>query len=272
MNSLFVLLGIESWKPVLAALLMPPVPLLLLVLVGARLMLPRRGWGWLAIATGVVLLWLMSCTGSADLLTRTLLHPPPALGTDRIAALKADAAAHRPIAILALGGGVERYAPEYGTADLSAYSLERLRYAVWLARRTGLPAGYSGGLGWAQQDATPEARVAAQIAAQEYGLPLRWVEEDSRDTRENAGYSVALLKRDGIHRIVLVTHGWHMPRARRAFEEAAAAEHADITIEPAPIAVAPHTERPVLRWIPSTYGFVDVRNVVHELLGRWFGA
>lgn len=31
------------YKPVLAALALPPVPFLLLVLVGARLILPRRG-------------------------------------------------------------------------------------------------------------------------------------------------------------------------------------------------------------------------------------
>ena len=34
MNELFYTLGIESWKPVLSALLLPPVPLLVLVLAG----------------------------------------------------------------------------------------------------------------------------------------------------------------------------------------------------------------------------------------------
>jgi uncharacterized SAM-binding protein YcdF (DUF218 family) len=271
-NSLFVLLGIETWKPIVAALVLPPVPFLLLVLVGARLMLPRRGWGWLAVSGGIVLLWLSACSGSADFLTRFMLHPPPALSADRIAALKAESTARQPTAILALGGGAEPYAPEYGAGNLSAYSLERLRYALWLARRTGLPVGFSGGVGWAQSDATPEARIASQIAAQEFNLPLRWLEEDSRDTRENAGHSIALLQRAGIRHIVLVTHGWHMPRALRAFEEAASAAHAEMQIEAAPIGMAQDSARPALRWIPSSGGFVDVRNVAHELLGRWFGA
>ena len=55
-NNLFILLGIESWKPLLTALLLPPVPLLLLVLVGTRLVLPRRGLGWLVILFSVSLL------------------------------------------------------------------------------------------------------------------------------------------------------------------------------------------------------------------------
>ena len=40
---------------------------------------------------------------------------------------------------------------------------------------------------------------------------------ESRDTRENAARTLALLKPAGIDHIVLVTHGYHMPRALRAF-------------------------------------------------------
>ena len=53
------LLGIESWKPVIPRRsMLPPVPLLLLVLVGARLLLARRGLGWLPILLATVgLVW-----------------------------------------------------------------------------------------------------------------------------------------------------------------------------------------------------------------------
>ena len=56
MNELLALLGIESWKPILTTLLLPPVPLLLLTLIGARLVLPRRGLGWFLILLSVALL------------------------------------------------------------------------------------------------------------------------------------------------------------------------------------------------------------------------
>jgi len=265
-NNLFVLLGVESWKPVLTALLLPPVPLLLLVLIGARLILPRRGLGWLLVLASVALLWLGSCTGSARLLSQVALRPPAALSADRLKALKAPS---QPTAIVVLGGGLEPFAPEYGVASLEYHSLERLRYGVWLSRETGLPLAFSGGVGWAQPDAMPEARVAAQIAANEFGRPLKWVEDQSRDTHENAARSVALLRAAGIRRIVLVTHGWHMPRALRAFEAAAGA---DLRIEAAPMGLARATETPALTWMPTTRGMADVRNVLRELLARIAGA
>ena len=268
MNSLFALLQIESWKPVLSALMLPPVPLLLLMLVGARLMLPRRGLGWFVVFTSVALLWLSTCTGSAMLLSQFVLRPPPALNAERIRELKADAGAKQPIALIVLGGGMEPFAPEYGVSNLRPTSVERLRYGVWLSRETGLPLGFSGGVGWAQRDGTAEAQVAARIAANEFGRPLKWVEDNSRDTRENAARTVALLRPQGIRHIVLVTHGWHMPRSLRAFQEAAP----DMRIEPAPMGLAQRLEHRTLSWIPSAAGAGDMRNILRELLGRLLGA
>ncbi len=262
-----ILLGFESWKPVLTALALPPVPLLLMLLIGARLMLPRRGLGWLVILTSVALLWLTSCIGTARLLSQFVLHPPAAMLSDRIQELKAQPKG--PTAIVVLGGGMEPYAPEYGVSSLQYPSLERLRYGVWLSRETGLPIAFSGGVGWAQSDAKPEAQIASQIAATEFGRPLKWVEDASRDTRENATLSIALLKPAGIKHIVLVTHGWHMPRALRAFEAAAGKE---ISIEAAPMGLARGTELPSLEWVPTTTGITQVRNITRELLGRLAGA
>lgn len=268
-NSLLALMGIESWKPILTALLLPPVPLLLLTLIGARLVLPRRGLGWLVILLSVALIWLSACTGSARMLAQFALRPPPALGADRIQALKAEAQAKRPIAIVVLGGGMEALAPEYGVANLRPQSIERLRYGVWLGRETGLPVAFSGGVGWAQLDAKPEAQIAAQIAASEYGRPLKWIEDNSRDTRENAIRTIALLKPQGIRQIVLVTHGFHMPRALRNFEQAAGGE---IRIEAAPMGMARRGDLPALTWIPTNDGFQDTRNILRELIGSALGA
>ncbi|HEY4069547.1 MAG TPA: YdcF family protein, partial [Burkholderiaceae bacterium] len=124
MNSLLIFFGIESWKPVLTALLLPPVPLLLTMLIGARLMFVRRGLGWLVIILSVALIWLSACSGVADLLMRFALHPPPPLSAERIKELKADSKS--PTAIMVLGGGIEPYAPEYGAGNLQYRSLERL--------------------------------------------------------------------------------------------------------------------------------------------------
>jgi len=268
-NSLFVVLGIESWKPILAALLLPPVPFLLLTLIGARLLLPRRGLGWLLIFVSVVLLWLSACTGAARGLSQLLLPPPVALSFDRVRELRAEVAARKPIAIVILGAGVESFAPEYGVSSLQYPSLERLRYGLWLGRETGAPIAFSGGIGWGQSEAAPEARVAAKIAAEEFNRPIKWLEEDSRDTRENATRTLALLKPAGIDHIVLVTHGYHMPRAVRAFTEAAGPA---IRIEPAPMGLARKLESPTLEWMPSSRGFNQMRQVLRELVGKLAGA
>ena len=269
MNSLFASLGIESWKPVIAALVLPPVPLLLLVLVGARLLLPRRGLGWLVILISVALLWLSACTGAVRVLSQLLLQAPPALSFDRVRELRAEAAAKKPLAIVILGAGSEPFAPEYGVSSLQYPSLERLRYGLWLAGQTGAPIAFSGGTGYAQEGSTSEARVAAKIAADEFGRPIRWVESDSRDTRENATLTMALLKPAGINHVVLVTHGYHMPRALRAFTEAAGP---GVQVEAAPMGLAKNLETPTLEWLPSATGFRDMRQLLRELVGSAAGA
>ena len=268
-NSLFVLLDIESWKPILTALLLPPVPLLLMVLLGARLLLPRRGLGWLVILISVSLLWLSACSGTGQWLSRMLLKPPPALSAQRLSELKAQSQARQPIAIVVLGGGVEPYAPEYGLSNLLYPSLERLRYGLWLGRETGLPVAFSGGVGWGQKDSVAEAQVAARIAAQEFGRPLRWVEDASRDTRENGANTVALLKQAGVKHVLLVTHGWHMKRSVRSFERAAGGE---MRIEAAPMGLASDGNTSTLSWLPTSAGVVRVRSVLRELAGLGLGA
>ena len=263
------MLGIESWKPVVAALLLPPVPFLLLTLIGARLLLPRRGLGWLLILLSVVLLWLSACTGAARGLGQLFLQPPAAMSFDRVRELRAEAQAKKTLAIVVLGAGVEPFAPEYGVSSLQYPSLERLRYGLWLARETGAPLAFSGGVGWGQPDAAPEAKVAAKIAAEEFNRPIKWLEEDSRDTRENAARTLAMLKPAGIDHIVLVTHGYHMPRALAAFTEAAGP---GIKVEPAPMGLARRLESPALEWLPSSRGFSQMRQLLRELLGRVTGA
>ena len=270
MNSLLVELGIEGWKPLAASLLLPPVPLLLLLLAGAALLWMRRAFGWLLMALGLAGLWLAACIGTAEALAVWLLRPPPALQAAQIEALKRDVRANRKVAIVVLGGGRKAYAPEYDRAGLSRWSMERLLYGMWLAGKTGAPVAFSGGVGWAAQPGgETEAQIAARIASTQFDRPLRWTENESRDTRENAARTVELLKHAGVHALVLVTHGWHMPRALRAFEQASGGA---LSVTAAPMGTASGDERSALRWMPTTNGLVEVRYVLHEALGLLAGS
>jgi uncharacterized SAM-binding protein YcdF (DUF218 family) len=267
-NELFQSLGIESWKPVLVALVLPPVPWIVLVLVGARLLVWRRFLGWMLILMAAAGLWLSACAGVGELMMRSFMSPPPALSPERLAELKKAAATGKPgVVVLMLGGGREARAPEYGVASLSPHSLERLRYGVWLSRETGAPMMFSGGLGHAAEPGVPEAEVAGEISQREFLRPLRWAESKSRDTRENARHSIDALREQEVTQLVLVTHGWHMQRALRAFKEEAARAQLKWEIVPAPMGLAPAVERPALRWIPSSEGAQLVRAVLREKIG-----
>ena len=96
-----------------------------------------------------------------------------------------------------------------------------------------------------------EADIAERTAAREFGVPLKWVENESRDTRENALASASPFQRSGVTRIVLVTHGWHMRRAVGHFEATAAGQ---IQIVPAPVGMAAVASGRVLDWLPTPDG------------------
>ncbi len=266
MNEIFLTLGIESWKPLISALLLPPVPLLVLVLVAARLMFRRRLLAWLLILLGVVGLWLMCTAATGKLLLNGLLRPPPALGSEEIAELKKSPRT----AIVVLGGGRRLLAPEYGVASLTPRSIERLRYGVWLARETGLPLAFSGGVGHGSLPGPTEADIAARIAERDFGRPLRWLESSSRDTRENARRTVALLQPHGIEKIVIVTHADHMTRAVRNFERAD--ESGRIKWVSAPLGGPSPGALTPTDWLPSVGGFDANWVVLHEWLGLLVGA
>nr|WP_246294746.1 YdcF family protein [Schlegelella koreensis] len=245
------------------------MPFLVLIVVGAWFLARRRRLGWGLVASGVALVWLSASAAVAGPVSHWLLPRPPALTEARIAELRAEARGNPPPAIVVLGGGIEGPAAEYGARTLNWRSLERLRYGLYLAQKTHAPVLFTGGVGWADTGGTSEASAAAKIAAEEFGRPLRWLEDRARDTRENARYSVEMLRAAGVRHVLLVTHGYHMPRALRAFNEAAAGT---MRIEPAPMGLARRSQKAGVRWLPTNSGYGDMRDTVHELLGLLAGA
>jgi uncharacterized SAM-binding protein YcdF (DUF218 family) len=266
MNDLFLTLGIEGWKPVLTLLVLPPLPLLLLVLVGARLMYRRRLLAWSLIVVGVFGTWAASTTALAQGLTNWLLQPPPSLAASQVADLKRAPKT----AILVLGGGARSLAPEYGVSMPNGRGMERLHYGMWLARETALPVAFSGGRGFDSTLSSSEAEIAARTAERDFGRPIKWLETESRDTRENMLKSVQVLGEAGIEQVVLVTHDYHMRRAARNFERALGGRKMKLVLAPtgAPTPGRLHATD----WLPSTDGFDGVRLAVREWLGWLVGA
>ncbi|MBW4971930.1 YdcF family protein, partial [Croceibacter atlanticus] len=65
-----------------------------------------------------------------------------------------------------------------------------------------------------------EAELMAVSMQDDFGVTVRWKEERSRTTWENAQMSAEILLPQGIKRVVVVTQAWHMPRAVWSFEKA----------------------------------------------------
>ncbi len=60
--------------------------------------------------------------------------------------------------------------------------------------------------------------MAAELLKQEFSIEHIITESASRDTWQNAHNTAELLKENNFTRVLLVTHAYHMRRARYAFE------------------------------------------------------
>lgn len=242
-------------KPILAALVLPPTSLLLLVLLGLLLAARKKAAGLALAFLATTLLWVLSCHAVGVWLALNLLPQYPPLSP---AALKSNGVQ----AIVVLGGGVHPVAPEYGEPQASGAAAMRLRYGAWLARQSGLPVAFAGGMGWgaAPAQTVSEGEVARRAALQDYRLTLKWIDDQSRDTAGNARLLKPLLQKDGVQRIALVTHAWHMPRSILAFETAG------FSVTPAATGFILPSRNGLLEWLPSSEGLDTSRDVIREWL------
>lgn len=119
-------------------------------------------------------------------------------------------------AIILLGGGLRDSKELSGKLAVSQIALERVRYAAFLQKETGLPLLITG----ATANGTPEAEVMAKELAYFFNVPTRWIEPKARTTKENALLSKQMLEKEQINKVVLVTNQWHMMRAKLLFEQA----------------------------------------------------
>jgi uncharacterized SAM-binding protein YcdF (DUF218 family) len=237
------------------SLLLPPGGLILMALLG--LMFSRHLIGTFLVLVSVACLYLFSTPFVAGKLMAELeIHP--ALGTETLENRQAEA-------IVVLGGGRYSGALEYGGDTIGPLLLERVRYAAWLHRRTGLPVIPSGGSG--QQEGPSEAGLIRQVLERELGVQVIALEEKSRSTRQNAQLTAELLKRLHIQRILLVSHAWHLPRATAEFQKAGV----DVIPAPTGFRGKPGPARGYEEWLPSIHAFTDSHFALHEYLGNlWY--
>jgi uncharacterized SAM-binding protein YcdF (DUF218 family) len=197
-------------------LLVPPVNFLFIAFAGMALARWRPVAGTRVTLAALLGLLLLALPAVSVLLLLALES-----GTE------AKAESPAPGAIVILGGDAAPTGPRLDQEGVGTLTLERLRAGAALARASGLPVLLTGGV--VSEAGPPVAQLMAQSLARDFGLTARWVEPASKDTWENAAFSAALLRRDGIGTVLLVTHAWHMRRALIAFRAAG------LTVVPAPL-------------------------------------
>lgn len=238
----------------IAAFLLPPLNLLLVFALGIFLLYRHHTLARQLLSGAFGLLWIASTPYFAE----GALHQLEA----RTSALEkqlppADA-------IVILGGGTYFRAPEYAGQDtVNQQTLQRLRYGAWLQRETARPILVTGGRPLGNR--LSEAQQMRAILEQDFRVPVRWIEGTSDNTFENAYQSYSLLQAQGVQRIYLVTHAWHMPRAAEVFRRVG------FDVIEAPTGFTTNYQTDALDFLPDAEALLDSRTFVHEVIGlAWY--
>ena len=236
-------------KALLKTLVLPPTGPLLVAAVGLGMIRRSPRVGRMLAFFGILSLLLLSVPAVSDLL-RGSVGGFPVLDVERAKSAQA---------IVILGGGSRLDAPEYGGDTLGSLTLERVRYGARVARITGPPVLVTGG---SVLGGKPEAAMMQQSLEREFGVAVRWAEDRSRDTHENAVRSAAILHADGIRRVVLVAHDFDMRRATAEF----AAENIE-TIA-APTGTPSSEAGGWLRYVPGIAGLRGSYYAMYEIIAN----
>ena len=236
----------------IAAVLLPPLSLLLLAAFGLTQLRRKPKLGRRLIGFSLLALWLLATPIVADTFLESLMPRPVMLS-----AAQADA-------IVVLGGGRYKDDIGYGGDTANAFSLERVRYGAYLARKFKKPVLVTGGAPEAAR--VPEGELMRQAMENEFRIPVRWVEDRSRNTLENAEFSAPMLKKAGIKRIFLVSHAWHLARAIPEFER--------FGFEVIPAGTGAKLNKPeyeVFDFVPNAKSLLNSYYATHEWIGLlWY--
>ncbi len=213
----------------------------------------RRRSGYLLLA-GALLLYLLSVGATAN----RFLDLVEVQDWDAAAVAQADV-------IVLLGGGLVEGVPDFsGTGTPAPDAMGRVVDAVRIHQRQPRPIIFSGG---AVAGGEPEAPVVRRLLM-DLGVPAPDIilESESRDTAENAANVRRLMDARGFRRAVLVTSGYHLPRALHLFRRAGV----DCTGYPANLQAERKQRLNYLDFFPSADNFRKSVTAMTELLGMAF--
>ena len=244
--------------------LIPPNLFILLTVIGLVL-----AWRWtrlgLVVATfGGVLLYLVSMPVVADYLIESV---EALAGT--VPTLPADAP---PGAIIVLSADYRRSdAPGHPHA-VGPETLERLAEAAREERRLGLPVLVSGGR--PAEIGESLAAMMSRVLQDDFRVAVRWREDRSLNTYENAAFSADILRRAGVPSALLVTHCRDLARALWSFYAVGYPVNPAMCSPPQAGYEQPDDETQPLRagsFFPQVPALLTSYRALHELIGlAWY--
>jgi uncharacterized SAM-binding protein YcdF (DUF218 family) len=235
--------------------LIPPSLFILAGLIGVLLAWRARRLGlWLATAA-IGCLYL----AATPLLAYWLIRAIDGLAGD----MPRAPAEVSPGAIVVLGADI-LHADVSGKPDLvGPVTLERLAEAARLQRRLDLPILVSGG--WIENTSDSLADAMSRALKRDFRASVRWREDRSRNTWENAAFSAVILRRAGVPAAFVVTQPWHMARVLWSF---AAAGYPAL---PAPTPIRQSLPLSAAILLPEVPSLLDSHYALHEMLGlAWY--
>ena len=246
---------LSELKPYINAIVFSPTLLLLGIALGIWLSGKRVRVGRLVAVCSTGILWILATPAFSIWLSQSVLtqYQPASIETLQAQGVQA---------IIVLGGGVDTGQPD-GIQQLNPSALDRLRHGIELSRKTGIPILVTGGKGWgALAESDSEATISKRVAQEAFHYQIKWTESNSRDTRENARNSKELLSKQGLNKIALVTHSWHMPRSMKAFQKVG------FEVTPAPMGFVSGNNWDLITFIPLSSALNFTFTIFRELVAH----
>jgi uncharacterized SAM-binding protein YcdF (DUF218 family) len=233
-----------------------PLGLVVILLICALVLYRRPRLCRTILAFSIVVLWAFSAPIVSQSLLRGLENQVPGYTLEN--------APHEP-AIVVLGGFMQVPSVIHKQGDFSD-AVDRLLHGFRLYRAGKAPLILvSGGPVPMFGSGTETEAEAARSVLEEWGVPESaiLVETRSKNTAENGTFSRDLLAARGIHRVLLVTSAFHMPRAVAAFRKAG------LEVSPSPTDYQTGWPEPDLlfRYLPDTRALRYSADALREYVG-----
>jgi uncharacterized SAM-binding protein YcdF (DUF218 family) len=250
------ILAVLTSLPLLALLLYPPNVGLLLVVVAVILALAHyRRAAVILTLLGLIwpLLWSLPATTlyfGGKLESRYPYQTAESLP-------KADV-------IVVLGGNTQSNRANWFEPYNKATASDRLDRAAEIYFASRAPQILLSGS--ALEGKTSEARIMARVMRQK-GIPdaVLLLENDGRNTHENAVHTLEMLKTHKLQSVLLVTSALHMPRAMASF----AAEGVQAIAAGLPSQIVVPEDETIDPWIPNLRTLEGSRAIIKEYLGMF---